>query len=87
MQIVVVFYVAIVLLLIGTNLRANRAGRAARFKKHVVEYSESNGRAENRLVPTAPSCGGVGGGGGGGGGGSQAAAAAAFEYDEDVAEV
>jgi len=48
--IVVVFYVAIVLLLIGTNLRAGGAGRGARFKKHVVEYSE--GRAENRLVPS-----------------------------------
>ena len=51
LQIVVVFYVAIVLLLIGTNLRANRAGRSARFKKHVVEYSEGSGKAENKLVP------------------------------------
>jgi hypothetical protein len=49
-QIVVVFYVAIVLLLIGTNLRANRgAGRGARFKKHVVEFAE--GKAESKLVP------------------------------------
>jgi len=47
--IVVVFYVAIVLLLIGTNLRAGGAGRGARFKKHVVEFTEGNG-AENRLV-------------------------------------
>ena len=39
-QIVVVFYVAIVLLLIGTNLRAGGAGRGARFKKHVVEFTE-----------------------------------------------
>ena len=39
-QIVVVFYVAIVLLLIGTNLRAGGAGRSARFKKHVVEFTE-----------------------------------------------
>ena len=52
-QIVVVFYVAIVLLLIGTNLRAGGAGRGARFKKHVVEYTEGAG-AESRLVP-APS--------------------------------
>jgi len=51
--IVVVFYVAIVLLLIGTNLRAGGAGRGARFKKHVVEYTEGAG-AESRLVP-APS--------------------------------
>ena len=42
---VVVFYVAIVLLLIGTNLRASRATatsgterRAGRYKKHVVDY-------------------------------------------------
>merc|ERR1719312_332330 len=49
--IVVVFYVAIVLLLIGTNLRAGGAGRGARFKKHVVEFTEGNG-AENRLVAT-----------------------------------
>jgi len=47
--IVVVFYVAIVLLLIGTNLRAGGAGRGARFKKHVVEFTEGSG-AENRLV-------------------------------------
>lgn len=58
-QIVVVFYVAIVLLLIGTNLRASRANRSASGgetsgqqtatrKKHVVEYSE--GKAENRLI-------------------------------------
>ena len=52
-QIVVVFYVAIVLLLIGTNLRAGSAGRGARFKKHVVEYTEGSG-AENRLVPSKP---------------------------------
>ena len=69
---------AIVLLLIGTNLRANRAGRAARFKKHVVEYSESNGRAENRLVPSAAAAASTA---------SAQAQAAAFEYDEDVAEV
>ena len=31
---------AIVLLLIGTNLRAGGAGRGARFKKHVVEFTE-----------------------------------------------
>jgi len=49
--IVVVFYVAIVLLLIGTNLRAGGAGRGARFKKHVVEFTEGSG-AENRLVPS-----------------------------------
>ena len=40
LQIVVVFYVAIVLLLIGTNLRAGGGGRGARFKKHVVEFTE-----------------------------------------------
>ena len=31
---------AIVLLLIGTNLRAGGGGRGARFKKHVVEFTE-----------------------------------------------
>jgi hypothetical protein len=50
LQIVVVFYVAIVLLLIGTNLRAGRSSRGARFKKHVVEFSEGSG-AQSRLVP------------------------------------
>merc|ERR1711878_190309 len=50
--IVVVFYVAIVLLLIGTNLRAGRVTRGARFKQHVVEYTEGNGAA-NRLVPSS----------------------------------
>ena len=39
---------AVVLLLIGTNLKASRAVRGARFKKHVVEFSEDSGRAENR---------------------------------------
>ena len=39
-----------VLLLIGTNLKASRAVRGARFKKHVVEFSEDSGRAENRCV-------------------------------------
>ena len=40
-----VFYVAIVLLLIGTNLRAGRSGsRGARFKKHVVEFNEGSGK-------------------------------------------
>ena len=45
MQVVVVFYVAIVLLLIGTNLRASRTTatsgterRAGRYRKHVVDY-------------------------------------------------
>ena len=51
LQIVVVFYVAIVLLLIGTNLKAGRITRSARFKQHVVEYSEGTGAA-NRLVPS-----------------------------------
>merc|ERR1719438_144354 len=50
--IVVVFYVAIVLLLIGTNLRAGRMTRGARFKQHVVEFSEGSGAA-NRLVPSS----------------------------------
>ena len=54
----VVFYVAIVLLLIGTNLRANRVnsggggGRGTREpagKKHVVELSET-GKTESRFV-------------------------------------
>jgi len=52
--IVVVFYVGIVVLLIGTNLRAGGAGRGARFKKHVVDYTEGTG-AESRLVPTTAS--------------------------------
>jgi hypothetical protein len=42
--------VAIVLLLIGTNLRAGRTARGARFKKHVVEFNEGSG-AQSRLVP------------------------------------
>ena len=49
----VVFYVGIVVLLIGTNLRAGGAGRGARFKKHVVEYTEGTG-AESRYVVTIP---------------------------------
>ena len=52
LQIVVVFYVAIVLLLIGTNLKAGRVTRGARFKQHVVEFTEGNGAA-NRLVPSS----------------------------------
>ena len=62
LQIVVVFYVAIVLLLIGTNLRAGRGNANGRSggnngegnnvveKRHVVEYSECSGKAENRIV-------------------------------------
>ena len=45
----VVFYVAIVLLLIGTNLRASRATatggaerRGGRYRKHVVDYREGD---------------------------------------------
>jgi hypothetical protein len=85
---VVVFYVAIVLLLIGTNLRAGRAGRSARFKKHVVEYSEDSGRAENRLVPQKESRRGSGGGGGEGGGGETGGGGGRggmFEYGDDEA--
>ena len=70
-QIVVVFYVAIVLLLIGTNLRAGGAGRGARFKKHVVEYTEGCG-AENRLVPSKP---------------LNNAARSAIDLDDDIADV
>ncbi|TRY70350.1 hypothetical protein TCAL_09418 [Tigriopus californicus] len=72
--IVVVFYVAIVLLLIGTNLRAGRANRTARFKKHVVEYSEGSGRAENRLVAEPPI-------------GSRTNGSMAIDYDEEIADV
>ena len=71
----VVFYVAIVLLLIGTNLRAGRAGRSARFKKHVVEFSEGSGRAENRLVPDPQQKSGGGAGVG------------LVDYDEEIADV
>ena len=46
----VVFYVAIVLLLIGTNLRASRATatggaerRGGRYRKHVVDYRNGEG--------------------------------------------
>jgi len=88
--IVVVFYVAIVLLLIGTNLRAGRMTRSARFKHHVVEFNEASGAA-NRLVPsrsTSSSSGGLGGhhssSGGAGGGGS---ALIGIDQDDDVAEV
>ena len=70
-QIVVVFYVAIVLLLIGTNLRAGRISRGARFKQHVVEFSEGSGAA-NRLVPSKSA-----------GGGSLVG----VDQDDDVAEV
>ena len=45
----VVFYVAIVLLLIGTNLRASRATatggaerRGGRYRKHVVDYRDGD---------------------------------------------
>ena len=37
--------------MIGTNLRAGRVTRGARFKQHVVEFSEGSGAA-NRLVPS-----------------------------------
>ena len=49
MQVVVVFYVAIVLLLIGTNLRASRGTttsgterRAGRYRRHVVDYRDDD---------------------------------------------
>ncbi len=83
-QIVVVFYVGIVLLLIGTNLRANRvtggssgesgSRKNREEKKHVVELSEA-GKAETKLVRE-------GGGGGGGGGGI-----GEFECEEEVVDV
>jgi len=86
--IVVVFYVAIVLLLIGTNLRAGRMTRGARFKQHVVEFNESSGAA-NRLVPSrrcsSSSPGGTSPGGGGGSGGTSALMG--IDHDEDIAEV
>jgi len=86
--IVVVFYVAIVLLLIGTNLRAGRMTRSARFKHHVVEFNEASGAA-NRLVPsrsTSSSSGGLGGhhSSSGGAGGS---ALIGIDQDDDVVEV
>ena len=83
---------AIVLLLIGTNLRAGRMTRSARFKHHVVEFNEASGAA-NRLVPsrsTSSSSGGLGhhsssgGAGGAGGGGS---ALIGIDQEDDVAEV
>ena len=73
----VVFYVAIVLLLIGTNLRAGRAGRSARYKKHVVEYSEGSGRAESKLVPEADGSSAC----------AKAGSANALDYDEEIADV
>jgi len=83
--IVVVFYVAIVLLLIGTNLRAGRMTRSARFKHHVVEFNEASGAA-NRLVPSRStsshhSSSGAGGAGGGG------SALIGIDQDDDVVEV
>lgn len=62
---------AIVLLLIGTNLRAGRVTRGARFKHHVVEFSEGQGAA-NRLVPSKSSNNG---------------ALIGVDQDDDVAEV
>jgi len=75
--IVVVFYVAIVLLLIGTNLRAGGAGRGARFKKHVVEFTEGSG-AENRLVPSSSRNSPAS---------SSGAATAIVDMDEDIVDV
>ena len=63
---------AIVLLLIGTNLRANRSGgrngrnnsdgdeddKEKDKKKHVVEFTE--GKAENRIVSANDDSGGSG---------------------------
>ena len=51
LQVVVVFYVAIVLLLIGTNLRASKATTAGAtdrraggcYTKHVVDYRQDTG--------------------------------------------
>ena len=43
---------AIVLLLIGTNLRAGGAGRGARFKKHVVEFTEVQYTKESYSIIT-----------------------------------
>ena len=49
-QVVVVFYVAVVVLLVGTNLRTGRwKKKGAKFKKHVVEYQEGEG-ATNKIV-------------------------------------
>jgi len=81
--IVVVFYVAIVLLLIGTNLRAGRITRSARFKQHVVEFNESSGAA-NRLVPSRSSSSSAGGTLGSSSG---SGALIGIDQDEDVAEV
>ena len=80
-QIVVVFYVAIVLLLIGTNLRAGRMTRGARFKQHVVEFNESSGAA-NRLVPSRSSTSSAGSLATAGGG-----ALIGIDHEDDVAEV
>ena len=84
---------AIVLLLIGTNLRAGRMTRSARFKHHVVEFNEASGAA-NRLVPsrsTSSSSGGLGGhhssSGGAGGTGGGGSALIGIDQDDDVAEV
>ena len=49
-QVVVVFYVAVVVLLVGTNLRTGRwKKKGAKFKKHVVEFEEGEG-ATNKIV-------------------------------------
>eukprot|EP00093_Oithona_nana_P012596 12596.XXX_533412_535134_1 [CDS] Oithona nana genome sequencing. len=73
--IVVVFYVAIVLLLIGTNLKAGRVTRGARFKQHVVEYTEGNGAA-NRLVPSSRN-----------GGSTNGQAVIGADQEDDIVEV
>ncbi|XP_040580110.1 uncharacterized protein [Lepeophtheirus salmonis] len=49
--IVVVFYIAVVLLLIGTNLKAGKNLRSAKFKSHVVEFNEKDG-SKSKLVPS-----------------------------------
>ena len=45
-----IFYIAVVVVLVGTNLRSGRwKKKGAKFKKHVVEFQEGGG-ATNKIV-------------------------------------
>ena len=56
LQASVVFYIAVVALLVGTNLRTSRwKKRGAKFKEHVVQFEEGEG-ATDRIVSKPKNC-------------------------------